>query len=82
MARQRKLEGSDLERAALLRDEGMPASWIAEDLGCRRESIFRSGIIATDEASAEWRAVWQQIRRNPVLAGMHREFQPDVQFRV
>lgn len=80
-ATKRHLEGPDLDRAATLRAEGLPASWIAEDLDCRRESIFRSGILA-GEAAAQWRSVWPAIRTNPALAALHREFQPDARYRV
>lgn len=82
MARARMLQGGDLARAAMLRDEGMPASWIAEDLDCRRESLFRSGVTAPPALAAEWRQVWAQIRTNPTLYALHRDLQPTAEYRV
>lgn len=82
MAKKRILEGTDYDRARMLLDEGMPASWIAEDLDCRRKSLFRSGLPSDPDASAQWRSVWGQIRRNPVLYALHQEIGPRSEFRV
>lgn len=82
MAKQRTLTGPDLERAQELRAEGMPASWIAEDLDCRRESLFRSGVTADPALASDWRKVWAKIRTNPDLLALHVQFQPAAQYRV
>jgi hypothetical protein len=60
----------------------MPASWIAEELDVRRESIFRAGVLADPEAAREWRSVWQTIRRAPDLYALHCEFQPADRYHI
>lgn len=63
------------QRIAILNSEGMLPSWIADDLGRDNKAILkRTG--AQPERNAEWRAIWQQIRRNPELLELHRQFAP------
>lgn len=77
----RRLDGADLERAAVMRAEGMPASWIAEDYGVHRNSILASGLRADPAATSEWRQAWARIRRTPELLALHFEFEPRQEFR-
>lgn len=63
------------DRVRRLRQEGMPASWIAEDLGCSISAIHDIVHANPDEVLA-WRQSWARIRRDPALYALHREFAP------
>lgn len=63
------------DRISVLIQEGMPATWIAEDIGCARGTITRHALVG-DTSSNEWRQVWNRIRRNDALLQLHREFAP------
>lgn len=63
------------DRIAVLIREGMPATWIAEDVGCARGTITRHALVGAT-SSSEWRQVWNRIRRNDALLQLHREFAP------
>jgi hypothetical protein len=76
MGRASTLTESDIERARVLRAEGVPMSWIAEDLDCRRMTLSRAGISEDPEATAEWRSAWSKIRRSDQLYALHAEFAP------
>ncbi|MBB4667074.1 hypothetical protein BKA24_001783 [Microbacterium marinum] len=61
--------------------EGMPASWVAEDLDVRGNIArgIRARHMDADqraEVDAEWRSVWGDIRRNEELLELHRQFAP------
>lgn len=62
-------------RILTLIKEGMPATWIAEDIGCARGTITRHALVG-HTSSNEWRQVWARIRRNDALLQLHREFAP------
>jgi len=59
-----------------LRGEGLPASWIAEDLGCSTKTVQTRTRAQPDEAAA-WRTVWQHIRRHPELYALHTQIAPN-----
>ncbi|OJU44456.1 MAG: hypothetical protein BGN98_13810 [Microbacterium sp. 69-7] len=69
----------ELERIYALVEEGMPISFIAEDIG-------RSGIHLRErfdvnahrpaDAVLEWKRTWSAIRRSPELLELHRQFHP------
>lgn len=68
------LTGEQQARMLALRDEGMPALYVAQDLGTSRSVVLR--LTPNKEATAEWRRVWGHIRPNPVLRGLHEQFFP------
>jgi len=72
----RGLTPAQLERAMRLRSEGMPASWIAEDLGRPRMVLFRAGMTTDRSALNAWASVWSAIRRSPTLLALHYELAP------
>lgn len=65
-------------RARLLLEEGMPATWVAEDLGVPSEYIYAVSTQIQDRAEhvLEWQRAWARLRRNPLLLDLHREFNP------
>lgn len=65
----------ELERAKLLASEGMPLTWIAEDLN-RHASTIAKKLDGREKAVSEWREVWQYIRRRERLFELHHEFHP------
>ena len=65
----------EIERAHMLAAEGMPLSWIAEDLRRGRDCLAKR-VPLDKENVAEWRRVWQEIRRSEVLFSLHHEFYP------
>lgn len=69
------LKPHEIERARMLAEEGMPMSWIAEDLNRDRNSLTRQ-VSPSEENIAEWRRVWQEIRRNETLFALHHDFYP------
>ncbi|MDD7930093.1 hypothetical protein [Microbacterium thalli] len=71
----RQLSTEDRARVVVLRTEGLPARWIAEDLGTT-ENTVTNVCHARPEEVAEWRAVFQQIRRDPELFKLHTEIAP------
>jgi IS30 family transposase len=68
---------TDEQRARVkqLRAEGMPATWIAEDIGCNAETA-RAVVQAKPEEVLDWRQSFALIRRNPELYALHRQFAP------
>ncbi|MEO8261647.1 MAG: hypothetical protein ABI566_03670 [Pseudolysinimonas sp.] len=64
-----------IERAGMLRAEGMPAPWIAEDLGLPPATIRRIAP-ADPEGQREWLRSWGRIRAVPALLALHNEFSP------
>lgn len=69
------LTREQLERITTLIGEGMPSTWIAEDIGCHYHTVLRHSPQGK-EATAEWMRAWQNIRRNETLYRLHREFAP------
>jgi DNA-binding CsgD family transcriptional regulator len=67
------LSQAELDRANLLADEGMPATWIAEDLGRNSETLRRKLRRGVD---AEWLTAWASIRHDEDLRRLHYEFAP------
>jgi hypothetical protein len=68
----------ELERIASLTLEGVPATWIAEDIGRNPESVRTkaSKMPGALERTAQWSQVWSAIRRAPTLLELHRQFAP------
>lgn len=65
------------ERALVLLREGMPATWIAEDLNVNTETIREMGRklgAPRQEAVTEWQRTWIRIRNNTVLFQLHESF--------
>lgn len=69
------------KRIVTLSKEGMPATWIAEELGLSvgrvREIVSRW--LPDDlrqKNTVEWSMAWSQIRPNEELLELHREFAP------
>lgn len=71
----RQLTADERARVVALRTEGLPARWIAEDLGTTENTVTRT-CPARPEEAAEWRTVFQQIRRDPELFALHTEIAP------
>lgn len=67
--------GDEMERVRILAAEGMLPTWIGEDVG-RSPSRISKVLGPMPERNAEWRSVWQQIRRNPELLKLHNELRP------
>lgn len=63
----------EMARAKILADEGMPVSWIAEDLG-RNVKNLRKRI--KPGRSKEWSSAWHSIRQSSRQLELHREFAP------
>lgn len=80
MAIQEKHRGRHLSEeqdrfARVSRGEGIPSVWVAETIGWNPGSVTRRYPMG-EEATREWRAVWLQIRKDPVLLALHRELSP------
>lgn len=75
MTTTRRLTAIDKERIEALRAEGVPASWIAEDLGVHTHTV-QSMTPANPEEVAAWRSDFQHIRKDPELFALHCEFAP------
>jgi hypothetical protein len=58
-----------------LGEDNVPGSWIAETVGCAKNTVY-SHVTYTEETVKELRRVWTMIRRNPDLLKLHREFAP------
>lgn len=71
----RYLTAPERDRVVTLRTEGLPATWIAEDIGTT-ENTVTNACHARPEEVAEWRTVFQQIRRDPQLFALHTEIAP------
>lgn len=65
-------------RAQELLADGQLATWVGEEVGLGRSSMMAiaRGIPNRAEHVLAWQQVWAQIRRNPVLVALHREFNP------
>lgn len=62
------------ERIVALRSEGVLAGWVAEDVGCHRDTV--GDICSNPSEEQAWSSVWNQIRTTPALLALHREFSP------
>jgi predicted transcriptional regulator len=71
----RILTADERSRVVVLRTEGLPARWIAEDVGTTENTVTNI-CHARPEEVAEWRTVFQQIRRDPELFALHTEIAP------
>lgn len=71
------LTESDRQRIEQLRTDGVPATWIAEDVGVRRETVIAVQHANPDDTS-EWLSVWPTIRKRPELYALHKLFAPKV----
>lgn len=69
------LTREQIERIELLVGEGMPSSWVAEDVGCSRETVRRRQPIGRD-VEQEFRRVFARIGNDPALLELHRQFAP------
>lgn len=74
----RTLTDTERDRAAVLAEEGMPATWIADDLDVGTAAVRNAGIHLTVADQTAWRSEWGRIRRNPTLYALHTEFAPTV----
>lgn len=64
-----------IERARALLEEGMIATWVAEDTGLHYTTVLAIGrtIPARNQMTREWKLIWQQIRKNDLLYALHTE---------
>lgn len=69
----RKITEEQIEAMKRLHEVGTPQTWIAETVGCEVSSVVD---YVGPRRDPEWRSVWQEIRRNPTLLELHREFKP------
>jgi len=58
-------------RIRQLLDEGMPATWVAEDVGMAPSTIYRH--FGGTPHVREWKSVWSDIRTSPALLALHNE---------
>lgn len=72
-SRVRPVTTEERARVKLLASERMPATWIAEDVG-RGVSWVRAQVRGGPDS--DWSSAWHQIRQNPTLLALHREFAP------
>lgn len=68
----------DYARLACLAEEGMPANWIAEDLGISYGTALRHAneVPGRREHVREWTRAWHAIRQDPALLALHWEITP------
>lgn len=73
-----RLEGEVRERANALLADGQPAPWVSETVNAAGDRIRELAQMRPDHDAhiLQWRQVWGQIRRNPVLLDLHRQFAP------
>lgn len=72
------LTETEERRVVSLLAEGMPATWIMEDIPMSPYTTkqLRRGKSWAIENAKEWQRVWASIRRDPVLLKLHWEFSP------
>ena len=75
MATPGKMPPDAVARAQVLRDEGMPMSWIAEDIGYDPHTIA-AWTTRAPGAAAAWSQAWGEIQRHQHLMDLHWEFAP------
>jgi hypothetical protein len=64
-----------IQRAQDLRDDGLPCSWIAEDINSTARMVM-DVTTANEETGREWARVWSHIVRHKTLLDLHHEFAP------
>ena len=66
-------------RIALLVAEGMPSTWIAEDLQRPLKSLQQRStrMPGVEAKNAGWAEVWPTILHDPALLALHHEFAPN-----
>jgi len=69
------LTEDEIARAKALFDEGMPLTWIAEDLH-RSDKTLSKQLGMRPALVSQWKEVWQQIRRSEQLLELHRQIAP------
>lgn len=74
MSKHPDLTDVQLRRIAQLASEGMPKTWIAEDIGVRATQL-KDIHLSKDDIRA-WQSVWAGIRHHKNLADLHRQFAP------
>lgn len=74
MSRPRPETIEQIQRIRQLHDEGMPSSWIAEDVGLRPSQVRR--IAGPSSGATEWRRCWALIRRDADLFALHQSLAP------
>jgi hypothetical protein len=73
------MDARALERLAQLGIEGLPGTWIAEDLRHFTADAVRTRlrrVPGRKDIRAEWYPVWKQIAASERLLELHREFAP------
>lgn len=72
------LEGDVRERARALLADGQPAPWVSETFNASADATRALAQSRPDHDFhiLQWQVVWGQIRRNPELVKLHREFAP------
>lgn len=73
-----RLEGEVRERAQALLSDGQPAPWVSETFNAAADDMRELAKQRPDHDAhiAQWQRVWAQIRRNPALLDLHRQFAP------
>lgn len=72
-----ELPAEKVEWARKAAAEGMPCTWIGEELGITRERAM--SIVADDRpagANREWNQTWGWIKKQPHYLELHRELAP------
>ena len=72
------LSDETLERIRIYAEEGMPANWIADDLGIHYDTArtYACRVPGHDEAVVEWLRAWHSIRQREALLELHYEIAP------
>jgi hypothetical protein len=74
-----RLTEEQLQRATTLIDEGMPATWVAEDLGLPNRHAINKRFQdrpGREVSRKEWERVWFRIMNSPILLDLHQQFTP------
>lgn len=69
----------EIKRIHALASEGMPVMYIAEDIGRNVQHLAERSDLRSHrpkDAVKEWRHAWGQIKSNPELLELHRQFHP------
>lgn len=61
-------------RAQQLLDDGLPGTWVAEDIGVKTHHIYSNW--PRSKGGKDWASVWHSIRNNETLLTLHEEFAP------
>lgn len=71
-----RLTTVEQDRIAVLAQEGVPTTWIAEDLGISRDAVDRHRDQLGIPRAYDYKAVYLAIRWDEHLLNLHREFAP------